>query len=433
MSASDLVLSAAGFVGALLVGWLLWRAPSWAVAVVVAAVPLQAFARIGIDGNGLTWTQAWLWTFLAVGALLFASGTARVQLDLINASLAAVVVCYIVSRHAATDVTTWRNEIYRWSVALAFLLVARGLARGRNAAIPLLLVTAIGAVWTGIVASVQVIGGIGPASFERAGRARAYASFGEPNTYGAFAAGSLVVLAAVLLFERRSLSSWQVAAAAVGCSFGAIGLMLSQSRGALAATVVVLGAMVLVKLNGLGALPRLARGAAVAVVIAPALLVMPRAVAEVSRWGDDVEVTTTTWADQERLAHWGAALRMVVATEGVGVGAGQFDARYRAVTPTWRFRIPQGHAHNAYLQVAAEAGLIGLGAYLALLTAVGAGLVRRIRRSGATVASVAATAGTAVFALHNLVDYLHVLNLPIILMAWWATALAHSEGPATTS
>jgi len=297
----------------------------------------------------------------------------------------------------------------------------------------LLLVTAIGAVWTGIVASVQVIGGIGPASFERAGRARAYASFGEPNTYGAFAAGSLVVLAAVLLFERRSLSSWQVAAAAVGCSFGAIGLMLSQSRGALAATVVVLGAMVLVKLNGLGALPRLARGAAVAVVIAPALLVMPRAVAEVSRWGDDVEVTTTTWADQERLAHWGAALRMVVATEGVGVGAGQFDARYRAVTPTWRFRIPQGHAHNAYLQVAAEAGLIGLGAYLALLTAVGAGLVRRIRRSGATVASVAATAGTAVFALHNLVDYLHVLNLPIILMAWWATALAHSEGPATTS
>ena len=89
--------------------------------------------------------------------------------------------------------------------------------------------------------------------------------------------------------------------------------------------------------------------------------------------------------------------------------------------------------HNAYLQVAAEAGVIGLGAYLALLIAVSTGLVRRIRRSGTTLATVAAITATAVLALHNLVDYLHVLNLPIILMAWWATALAQSEGPTTTS
>jgi len=298
---------------------------------------------------------------------------------------------------------------------------------------PLLLVTVIGAVWTGIVAILQVTGGIGPASFERSGRTRAYASFGEPNTFGAFAAGSLVVLVSILLFERRSLSSWNVAAAAVGCSFGAIGLALSQSRGALAATAVVFGVVVLVKLSGLPSIPPSARLAAVVLMTAVVLLAAPHAVAEVSRWDDDVEVTTESWADQERLAHWRAATRMIVDSDGMGVGAGQFDVRYRELTPTWRFRIPQGHAHNAYLQVAAEAGLVVLAAYVALLAAVVGGLVRRIRRWGASLATVAALMATAVFALHNLVDYLHVLNLPIILMAWWATALAQSEGPTTTS
>jgi len=433
MSATDLAMSMAGLLGVVLTGWLTWGSPTWASGLVVASVPLQAYARIGTDGTGLTWTQAWLWTFLAVGAVLFASGALRIQVDLINASLATVVVCYIVSRHAAVDLVTWRNEVYRWSVALAFLLVSRGLIRGRRSPAPLLFITAVGAVWTGVVAIVQVSGGVGPASFERSGRTRAYATFGEPNTLGAYAAGCLVVLAAVLLFDRRSLSSRQVAFAIAGCSFGAIGLTLSQSRGALAASAAVLGALVLVKLKCLDRLPRPAKVWGIAAVTALALLVTPRAVGEVSHWVHDVEVTSASWADQERLAHWGAAATMVVDSGGVGVGAGQFDARFREFTPTWRFRISQGHAHNAYLQVAAEAGLIGLGVYLALILAVSVGLVQCIQQSGPSLATISAVAATAVFALHNLVDYLHVLNLPIILMAWWATALAHSEGPATTS
>lgn len=433
MSVPDLLLSAGGVLGAILVGALTWRAPSWAVGVVVASVPLQAFAMIGTQETGLTWTQAWLWTFLAVGAVLAAAGELRIRLDLVNVSFSLVVVCYIVSRHAAVDVPAWRDEVYRWCVALAFLLVARGLPLGRRSPIPLVLATVIGSVWTGVTAISQVAGGIGPASFERAGRTRAYASFGEPNTYGAFAAGSMVVLVAILLFRRRSLSSWQVTAALIGGSFAGLGLTLSQSRGALAATSVVIGAMVLVKLNGRPSIPRSARLTAVVLATASAMFVVPRAVAEVSRWDDDVEVTTESWADQERLAHWRVATRMVVDSGGVGVGAGQFDARYRDITPTWRFRIPQGHAHNAYLQVAAETGLVGLAAYVALVTAVVGGVVRRIRRSGASLATVAAVMATAVFALHNLVDYLHVLNLPIILVAWWATALVESEGPATTS
>ncbi len=52
----------------------------------------------------------------------------------------------------------------------------------------------------------------------------------------------------------------------------------------------------------------------------------------------------------------------------LGVGFGNYEAVYPAYAiGIWRD--PLGHAHNYYLNVAAEAGLIGLAAYLAVLAA----------------------------------------------------------------
>ena len=428
VSSADLLLSAIGVSGAAVIAWATWRSPAWAVALVVASVPLQAFARIGLEGSGVTWTQAWAWTFLGAGAMLFASGSIAIRFDLATLLLASVVVCYIVSRHAVVNDVVWQNEVYRWSLALAFFVLARATLRGHRLPSPLLNVTALGAIWTGIVAVIQVATASGPESFQRGGRPRAYATFGEPNTYGAFAAGSLVVLTAFLLFHRPARSRWSTVFQAVGCGSAVVGVVLSQSRGALAATAVVVAAMAALKLNALAVVPRTARAiAAVAICLVP-FLAAPDVARRIATSDTPVEVTGSSWAEQERTAHWSAATRMIVDSNGLGVGAGQFDQRYREFTPAWRFRIPQGHAHDAYLQVAAETGLLGGAAYAALFLSVAVSLRRRQRICALSGVAAVALAATGVFALHNLVDYLHVLNLPIILLAWWATALSEGDG-----
>ena len=433
MTISEMVFTAVGVTGSVVTAWSAWRWPIGAVALVALSVPLQAFARVGTDDAGITWTQAWLWTFLAVGAMLFAIGAFSIQVDLISVSLVAVVVCYIVSRQSAIDVPAWSNEVYRWSVTLAFFVIARGMLRFRSSTGVMIGVTVVGAVWTGVVALVQVAGDIGPASFQRAGRPRAYASFGEPNTFGAFAASCLVVLVAGLLFKESRASPLRTITLTIGCLVAAGGLGLSQSRGAIAAFALVLTILLVVKLIGMASTTTSIRVVVAAAAIVIAALVAPRVADEFFDNTTEMEVTTATWADHERFAHWSAATAMIVESSGTGIGAGQFDDRFRAETPTWRFRIPQGHAHSAYLQVAAEAGMLGLGAYLVLLVSVLTHLGQRIRRSEFSAVAVMALAGTGIFALHNLVDYLHVLNLPIILVAWWALALGQSEGSTAPS
>jgi O-antigen ligase len=68
----------------------------------------------------------------------------------------------------------------------------------------------------------------------------------------------------------------------------------------------------------------------------------------------------------ERIAHWVAGLRMFAAHPILGVGAGNYSAAYsRFACADWP--TPLGHAHNYYINTAAELGVIGLAAFLALV------------------------------------------------------------------
>ena len=71
----------------------------------------------------------------------------------------------------------------------------------------------------------------------------------------------------------------------------------------------------------------------------------------------------------ERLSQWHAGIRMFQDNYLTGVGVGNYDAYYPEVAlPNWQQ--PLGHAHNLYLNIAAESGLLGLGAYLVLVLAI---------------------------------------------------------------
>jgi hypothetical protein len=71
----------------------------------------------------------------------------------------------------------------------------------------------------------------------------------------------------------------------------------------------------------------------------------------------------------ERLAHWIAGLRMFFDHPLTGVGIGNYPAVYSQYYVTI-FVNSLGHAHNYYINIAAETGVIGLTAFLLFLLAI---------------------------------------------------------------
>ncbi|NJM08756.1 hypothetical protein HC891_25050, partial [Candidatus Gracilibacteria bacterium] len=113
-----------------------------------------------------------------------------------------------------------------------------------------------------------------------------------------------------------------------------------------------------------------------------------------------------------------------------GVGPGSFTIAYEfggtAATQPY-FLHPwytsRGHAHNYYAHIAAEDGLIGLGAFLLLLAATARQAVRAVARAQGWLWRGVAIGGAGVVAAvatHDLFENLHALNLGLQLGAVWA-------------
>jgi len=124
------------------------------------------------------------------------------------------------------------------------------------------------------------------------------------------------------------------------------------------------------------------------------------------------EVTDANFPAIERLAHWQAALDMWRDHLWLGVGIGNYPAVYPAYA-IGRWSDALGHAHNFYLNVAAETGLIGLLAYAALwLSALWLAWGAIRRSQGAWRAVAVGCLGSLVhLSVHNLVDDLFVQGM----------------------
>ena len=125
-----------------------------------------------------------------------------------------------------------------------------------------------------------------------------------------------------------------------------------------------------------------------------------------------VPINDANYAVVERLAHWQAALSMFRHRLWTGVGFGCYEAAY----PTFsliNWPIALGHAHNVYLNLAAETGLIGLGAYLILWAVVIWQTWRLTRRARGLVRGI----GVGLIgvwthlSVHHLLDNLYVNNV----------------------
>ncbi|HEY7416349.1 MAG TPA: O-antigen ligase family protein, partial [Ktedonobacteraceae bacterium] len=78
--------------------------------------------------------------------------------------------------------------------------------------------------------------------------------------------------------------------------------------------------------------------------------------------------TNDNFANSERLAHWIAGIHMFQDHPFLGVGIGNYPSAYPQYA-VGIFTASLGHAHNYYINIAAEAGIFGLLALLFFLTA----------------------------------------------------------------
>jgi O-antigen ligase len=139
-----------------------------------------------------------------------------------------------------------------------------------------------------------------------------------------------------------------------------------------------------------------------------------------------ITITPDNFAVVERMAHWQAGWRMFEDQPLTGVGAGNFNEAYPDYYVRETFQFSQGHAHNFYIHMLAENGIVGLALYLVVIISFGL-VALRVALSATdrmTGALALGSLGTmAAVYVHNGFENLHVLNLSVQLSASWALAV----------
>ncbi len=428
-----LILIATAFAFALL-------KPPIGLGLLVLSVPIQSVGEHQLGSLHLTITKAVLIGVITAWVLRTTTLRQGFRLGLVEGMFGLHVAVLALSIVNARDSAAWGSELYRWWSALVVYVIGSNTIRGVRSSLPVVVVTVVGVAASSLLGFYQVAAGLGPASFSVGGLVRAFSTFGQPNPFAGYLEVTVPLLAALgaswiggpcrsrlrQLYGSRLLG---LSAAVALIGLGA--LVLTQSRGGwigmlcgLSVVVWMVGGAVRWSAVGAGAL------VAIMVVATPVGGRLASRLGESElRSGEGVQVTVANFAVQERLAHWRAGLKMAQRHPLLGVGAGNFSAVYREVTPVWRFRVSRGHAHNAYIHAAAQTGFTGLTTYLLLLGAVALRLRGALRAAGdgpGRPLVIGAIGVTVAVSMHNMFDYLHVLSLPVQLSVVWALAGAAS-------
>lgn len=304
--------------------------------------------------------------------------------------IAGVILVFIaltaLSAFSATSLGAWLNEWLKWVQILLLIVLVHEIANGQRWRW-LIFGLVLAGVANALVGLYQFFGGSGALHLVINDRFfRAFGTFGQPNPFGGFM-GLLAPVAVMAAFGSgwQARIHWRMTRRLPGAGLMSltlfyaaaailivIGIGISWSRGAWLAFAASLGVVAL-------ALPHqtwkglLIAGIAVGVIgllwladVLPTSVVdrITSSTQEFLAFEDmrGVDITPENYAVVERLAHWQAALNMFQAHPWLGVGFGNYEVVY----PQYRlinWNEPLGHAHNYYLNLLAETGIIGLLGY----------------------------------------------------------------------
>lgn len=437
---------AAILAGGAAAGLLILRWPSLGFFPLALSIPFGSLFALPVGGLALSPSQPLLALLSAAWAARRAAlGAGRVRRLPLTVPLLLFLGVVSLGLLPARDLPSALTEWLKWAEVLWVYLLAGSVltpAMRRWLCGALLIAGALEAA----LGLYQFLFQVGPPGFILLGRyMRAYGTFRQPNPFGGYLGLLLPVGYALVwvgarpaLSRRGALGDRLLWGLALGSSLlMALGIVASWSRGAL---VGVLGGLALVALRlGRRVWLILFIVALVLAIWAPTLLgALPGGF--IGRLGDaftligqdlsTLEITDANFALVERYAHWQAAWRMFAQRPWFGVGVGQYPVVYPSVAiPRWQD--PLGHAHNIYLNILAEQGLVGLGAYLALVFAA---LVALWRRAGKAAGWERAFALGALGMLghlmaHSLFDNLYVHEMYLLVALVWAIATPPSAEP----
>jgi O-antigen ligase len=345
-------------------------------------------------------------------------------------ALLGMTALALVSVGYALDPSLALKESLKWLELLLALLIVADLTRTPGTAR-----IVIGALFAagGAEAAfgvVQFATGGGPGAFALDGALRAFGHFDQPNPFAGYLATILPLAVCMALCRTNPVGYRWFAAVAAGLLAAAIAL--SQSRGAwLGCGVAAICLLLAWNRRTRGLLVPLGLGGVLLLAMALAGLLPASILDRLSQITEyfgvfdvrTVEVSSENWAIVERMAHWQAGWDMFLAHPWLGVGAGNYEAAYpEYFIGMWREAL--GHAHNYYLNMLAELGVVGAAVLLVLL-----GLVFR-QFGGALVASdrlapqpdlfwravlAGVFGGLVVFCVHNLFDslFVHSVNIQV--------------------
>jgi O-antigen ligase len=341
----------------------------------------------------------------------------------------------LVSLPGAYSLSQGLSESLKWLEILALVVIAADLGVRRRDWLVFGLLLA--AVIQAVLGVYQFYGGSGaPHLWILDYRYfRAFGAFGQPNPFGAFMGLSLpLALGATYGYglaawqARRTLTVWQPYLALAGV-YGTMaliilaGLVVSWSRGAWMGFGAAALALIWLAPGNLkqGTLALAGVGLLVAALgsagwlPASATQRIAGFTEDFSGFGDmrGAVINDENFPVVERLAHWQAAVGMATRHPWLGVGFGNYAAAYpNFALINWPLAL--GHAHNYYLNLLAETGVVGLTAYIIM----GAGVIRltyqRIRCAPSPVERGLALGLMGVWthlAVHSLFDKLYVNNL----------------------
>jgi O-antigen ligase len=448
------LVSAAAIVG-VAVGFLLLRKPVWGAYLLVLSVPVQKAVSYNAGPIEITVTQILFVTVLGIWwAWLSIRADRRLVLTPIAVALFFYFTAMLPSLWVTTSMPMSLAELSRWLVSILAYVIMVNSVQTRRQMNGLIIAMLIAGTAEALLGLVQAYTGVGPASFNVENQlTRAYGTIGAPNSFAGYVNMSLPLALALAIYFWGEWASGRNAApyldrpqfvsvkklwkplltgavalilfwallttlsrgAWIGLTFGVLAMVLALGRRAAAAIALLFAsAMSLVVLGVVGALPAPVTDR-VGLLLSQLSIFDPRGVVP----------NPDNYAVIERMVHWFAAGNMFLSSPIIGVGIGNFNVLFaRFGVQGWPYSA--GHAHNYYLHVLAETGLVGITFYvLMLITAVIVGIraLRRARAAGDTYAEalVIGSIGILVtFMVHNFFEDLHVLNMGI----QWGAALA---------
>ena len=427
--------------------------PEYGLYLLILAVPFGSVREIAISGFTVGAAEALVGLVLAAWlAKMIAVREVRIIYPPLLLPLLIFLGAILLSLTGALSLRYSFKEILKWLEVLGvYLFVANVIEREQaRIVVMLMLLAGIGQALLGFY---QFFGRVGPQAFVVLGRfARAYGTFEQPNPYGGYLGLVLPLAYGVLLGSRtlgtrkfgirKFVNSWvrhestnpestnlritnlrvtNFLLAALGLATMGAALLMSWSRGAWLGFAAAFMVMNLAHSRRAAALFALLCLLVASVLLLGSFQVLHQTI--VQRFSGflpylrvfdvrGVKVTDANYAVVERMAHWQAAWGMFNDRPWLGVGIGNYEPVYPAYSlPGWTE--PLGHAHNYYLNIAAEAGLIGLTAYLVLWGAAFWQAWKVIRETqgywrGVAVGILGVLTHLAV---HNLFDNLYVHNM----------------------